>query len=361
MTTTWKPTITTSYEIGTEFSLFKNRLWGDINFYSRDTKNQIIEVTTSSASGYSSRLTNAGLIRNRGYEISLGGKPIKTRDWEWEVDANIAHNSNKLVRLVDGMNRYLLSYMSFFARLNSYAEVGKPLGALYTSRNWAYNENGKIIISQNSAGEYVPTIDKTTERYLGNIQPKFTGGFSTSLRWKDLSVRASFDYRIGGKVASVTNMWLSGFGMAKENSRYQRQGGELRGSVNDGGGVRIDGVVKNADGSWSDKTIYMDAMEYFQNYESTLWEPYVYNASYLKMRELSVTYNVPANYLRALHLGLTGASFSLIANDPFLIYSGVPNIDPSEVGTSSEFDYGAIERGRAVSTRSFGFSVNLTF
>lgn len=209
LTTTW-PTITTSYEIGTEFSLFKNRLWGDINFYSRDTKNQIIEVTTSSASGYSSWLTNAGLIRNRGYEISLGGKPIKTRDWEWEVDANIAHNSNKLVRLVDGMNRYLLSYMSFFARLNSYAEVGKPLGALYTSRNWAYNENGKIIISQNSAGEYVPTIDKTTERYLGNIQPKFTGGFSTSLRWKDLSVRASFDYRIGGKVASVTNMWLSG-------------------------------------------------------------------------------------------------------------------------------------------------------
>lgn len=356
-----KPTITTSYEVGTEFSLFKNRLWGDINFYSRDTKNQIIEVTTSSASGYSSRLTNAGLIRNRGYEISLGGKPIKTRDWEWEVDANIAHNNNKLVKLVDGMNRYTLSYMGFYARLNSYAEVGKPLGALYTSRNWNYNEDGKIILKETSDGSYVPTIDKTTERYLGNIQPKFTGGFSTSIRWKDLSVRASFDYRIGGKVASVTNMWLSGSGMAKRTAGTNDKGGELRGSVADGGGVRVDGVVKNADGSWSDKTIYMDANEYFQSYESTLWEPYVYSASYLKMRELSVTYSVPASYLRALHIGLTGATFSLIANDPFLLYSGVPNIDPSEIGTSSEFDYGAIERGQAVSTRSFGFSVNLTF
>lgn len=74
-----KPTITTSYEIGTEFSVLGNRLWGDINYYSRDTKNQIISTTVGPASGYSSRLMNAGLIRNRGYEISLGGKPIKTK------------------------------------------------------------------------------------------------------------------------------------------------------------------------------------------------------------------------------------------------------------------------------------------
>lgn len=350
-----KPTITTSYEVGTEFSLFRNRLYGDVNLYRRDTKNQIIKTTASSASGYSSRLTNAGLIRNSGFEVSLGGKPIDSKDWTWEVSANIAHNVNKLVRLKDGMTRYTLDYEGFYARLNSYAEVGKPMGALYTSRNWSYNEDGKIIMKDNGDGTYTPVIDKTTERYLGNLQPKFTGGFSTSLRWKDLTLRTSLDYRIGGKLASITNMWLSGSGMAERTAGTNDRGGELRGSVANNGGVRVDGVVKGADGNYTDVTTYMDAYEYFMNYEATLWEPYVYDATYVKMRELSLAWNIPTTWLSNLHLGITKASIAFVATDPFLIYSKVPNIDPSES------DGGFMEKGQAVSTRSFGFSVNVTF
>jgi TonB-linked SusC/RagA family outer membrane protein len=350
-----KPSITTSYEIGTEFSLFNNRLWGDINFYRRDTKNQIIKVSTSASCGYSSRLTNAGLIRNDGFEISLGGKLIKTEDWEWQMDANVAHNANKLVKLTTGMTRYTLDFYQFYAPLYSYAEVGKPIGALYTSRNWNYSPDGKIIMTDNGDGTYTPQIDKNTERYLGNIQPKVTGGFSTSLRWKDLTLRASLDFRFGGKIASVTNMWLSGSGMAARTAGLNDKGGELRGDVSKGGGVRIDGVVKNSDGTYKDVTTYMDATEYFQNYESTLWAPYVYNASYIKLRELSLAYSVPAIWLNKLHVGLTAASISFIASDPFLIWSDCPNIDPSETNGS------AFETGQAVSTRSFGLSVNLTF
>ena len=350
-----KPSITTSYEIGTEFSLFNNRLWGDINFYRRDTKNQIITVPTSASSGYSSRLTNAGLIRNGGFEVSLGGSPVKTKDWEWKVDANIAHNSNKLVSLTDGMTRYTLDSEGFYGSLYSYAEVGKPIGALYTSRNWNYNSDGKIIMTDNGDGTYTPQIDKTTERYMGNIQPKVTGGFSTSLRWKDLTMHASLDFRFGGKIASVTNMWLAGSGLAKRTAGINDKGKDLRGLVSDGGGVRIDGVVKNSDGSYTNVTTYMDAMEYFQNYESTLWEPYVYNASYIKLRELSLAYSVPTVWLQKLHAGLTAASISFVASNPFLIWSDCPNIDPSETNGS------AFEMGQAVSTRSFGLSVNLTF
>ncbi|MCO6026292.1 SusC/RagA family TonB-linked outer membrane protein [Prevotella cerevisiae] len=350
-----KPSITTSYEVGTEFSLFNNRLWGDINYYRRDTKNQIIKVSTSASSGYSSRLTNAGLIRNEGFEISLGGSPIKTKDWEWRVDGNVAHNSNKLVRLTSGMNRYTLESFGFYAQLYSYAEVGKPIGALYTSRNWEYNEDGKIVMTANGDGTYTPQIDSNTERYLGNIQPKVTGGFSTSLRWKDLTVRASLDFRFGGKIASITNMWLEGSGMASNTAGLNNKGGELRGALSDNGGVAIDGVVKNSDGSYTDVTAYMDAMEYFMNYKSTLWEPYVYNASYIKLRELSLAYSLPSNWLEKLHIGLTAASVSFIASNPFLIWSDCPNIDPSETNGS------AFEEGQAVSTRSFGLSVNLTF
>ncbi len=355
-----KPTITSSYEVGTEFSLFNNRLWGDINFYRRDTKNQIIKVSTSASSGYSSNLTNAGLIRNSGYEISLGGKPVKTKDFEWEINANIAHNVNKLVRLAEGMNRYNLDGMSFYDYLYSYAEVGKAMGALYTSRVWNVNDEGKKILRQKADGSYVPTINSSKETYLGNLQPKFTGGFSTQFTYKGVTLSTAIDYRIGGKLASVTNMWLEGSGLGKNTVGKNDKGHDIRESVANGGGVRIDGVVANgtdANGKtiYKDVTAYVDAQTYFSNYACTLWEPYVEDGTYVKMRELSLGYAFPKSLLSRLHIGLNAASVSFIANNPFLIYSKMKNIDPSES------DGTAFEQGQAVSTRSFGFSVNLTF
>ena len=349
-----KPAITTSYEVGTEFSLFNDRIFGDINFYSRDTKNQIIRTTVGSGSGYSSRLTNAGLIRNRGYEISLGVRPVKNADVEWTIEGNIAHNENTLVKLAPGMTRYTLDGMSFFSYLYSYAEVGKPMGALYVTRSWQTNDAGQIILAPNGNNDLMPQLDLSTEKYVGNMQPKLTGGFSTMLRVKDFTLRASLDYRVGGKIASVTNMWLEGSGMGTATSGMNDRGGELRGAVADGGGVRVDGVVANADGTYSPATTYVEASTYFQSLKSTLWEPYIYDASYVKMRELSLTYNVPKKLLKRLPLGLTAASVAFVATDPFLIYSKVPNIDPSET------DGTLFEGGQAVSTRSWGFTVSLT-
>ena len=350
-----KPTITTSYEIGTEFSVLGNRLWGDINYYSRDTKNQIISTTVGPASGYSSRLMNAGLIRNRGYEISLGGKPIKTKNYEWTIEANIAHNENKLVELAPGMTRYTLDGMSFYSYLYSYAEVGKPMGALYVTRSWQTNENGDIILKKNKAGNLMPQIDKTTEKYIGNMQPKLTGGFSTAVRVYDFTLRASCDFRVGGKFASVTNMWLEGSGLGSATAGTNDRGGEIRGDISENGGVRVDGVVANEDGTYSPATTYVEANTYFQGLKSTLWEPYVYDGSYIKMRELSLTYNMPKTLLNQLHIGLQSASIAFVATDPFLLYSKVKNVDPSET------DGTLFEKGQAVSTRSWGFTVNLTF
>lgn len=350
-----KPTITTSYEIGTEFSVLGNRLWGDINYYSRDTKNQIISTTVGPASGYSTRLMNAGLIRNRGFEIALGGKPVKTKNFEWTVEANIAHNVNELVELAPGMTRYTLGTYGFTGTLYSYAEVGKPMGALYTSRNWKTNDEGQIILATNSAGNLMPQLDRTTEKYLGNLQPKLTGGFSTSLRVYDFTLRTSLDYRVGGKFASVTNMWLEGSGLGAVTAGKNDKGGDIRGAVADGGGVRVDGVVDNGDGTYTPATTYVDAYTYYSGLRSTLWEPYVCDGTYVKMRELSLTYNAPKALLKQLHIGLTAASIAFVATDPFLIYSKVKNIDPSEMSGSF------VEGGQAVSTRSWGFTINLSF
>lgn len=352
-----KPTISTSYEVGTEWRMFNNRFWGDFNFYNRDSKNQIINMNTTPASGYTSRKMNAGLIRNRGVELSLGGDIISTKDWTWTLSGNLAHNRNTLEELADGQENYQIYWRSWSTRVYSYAEVGKPIGVIRGSA-WNKDPEGRIILKQGASGEYVPSMNTAAQEELGNIQPDLTGGFSTSIRFKDFTVGASFDFQVGGALASATNMFGEGSGLIASTAGNNDKGNPIRNSVENGGGVRVDGVVENGDGTYTPKTIYMDANTYFQSYKGILWENYVYKASYLKMRELSVRYNVPKAFLNKLNWGVKQASLSFVAQNPWLIYSAVPNLDPSEMGGAY---YNYIEGGQAASVRSYGVTVNLTF
>ena len=357
-----KPTISTSYEVGTEFRMFGDRFWGDFNFYNRDSKNQIINVNTTPSSGYTSRKMNAGLIRNRGVELSLGGAPISTKDWTWEINANVSHNDNKLIELVDGQDNYQIYWSSFSTRIYSYAEVGKPIGVIRGSA-WQRDPEGRIIMSKRSDpnhvyGPYSPKYDSKAQKELGNVQPDLTGGFSTSLRFKDFRLGMSFDFQIGGNIASATNMFGEGSGMLSSTVGLNDKGNPIRDKVADGGGVRLDGVVETSKGVFEPVTAYVDANYYFQSRKSRIWEDYVYDASYLKMRELSLTYMVPSSFLKQSKTGVKKASISFIAQNPWLICSGVPNIDPSEAGGASR---SFREGGQAAATRSFGLTVNLTF
>lgn len=357
-----KPTISTSYEVGTEFRLFKDRLWGDFNFYNRDSKDQIINVNTTPASGYRSRKMNAGLIRNRGIEFSLGGQIVQTKDWSWELNANISRNRNTLEELIDGQDTYQIYWRSWSTRVYSYAEVGKPIGVIRGS-TWKKDPEGRIVLQERSDpnhqyGPYAPLLETTAQEELGNIQPDLTGGFSTSLRYKDFHLGMSFDFQVGGAFASATNMFGESSGLLKSTTGTNDKGNPIRNSVADGGGVRVDGVVENQDGSFTPVTAYVDATYYYQSRKGTIWEDYVYKASYLKMRELSVGYDVPRSFLQKVNCGVKKASVSFVAQNPWLIYSAVPNLDPSEMGAAS---YNYVEGGQAASVRTFGFTVNLTF
>ena len=352
-----KPTISTSYEVGTEWRMFDNRFWGDFNFYNRDSKNQIISLNATPASGYSKRIVNAGLIRNRGVELSLGGDIIRTKDWTWTLNANISRNRNTLEELTDGLTDYRLSSYGFGTYTYLYAEVGEPIGVI-RGTVWDRDPNGNIILKERGDGSLVPSVNTSAQENLGNIQPDVTGGFSTSLRFKDFTLGASFDFQIGGAIASATNMFGYGSGLLAETAGYNDKGNPVRSSVESGGGVRVDGVIDNGDGTYTPKTIYMDANTYYQSYYQSAWENFVYKASYLKMRELSVRYDVPSAFLAKHNWGVKAASLSFVASNPWLIYSAVPNIDPAEIGGAS---YSYMEGGQAPSLRSFGFTVNLTF
>lgn len=351
-----KPTISTSYEVGTEFRLFQNRFWGDLNFYVRDTRNQILNVTVAPQSGYSSRQLNAGLVRNKGIEISLGGIPVRTKDFQWDVDFNIAKNDNKLVRLNDEINEYLLEGNRFYYFWYLKAKVGSPIGVITTMSRFKRNEQGELLLKPTSSagwgGGYSPALETDVEKEVGNFQPDWTGGFSTSVRYKEFRLAASFDFMIGGQMVSWTNLWSTGSGTSIATARLNNRGVNEREGINRGGGVYVTGVDETTGEKVS---TYMNAYNYYHYqayYDNDYW---VYDRSYLKLRELSLSYQVPASALQKLRIGLNDASVSFVASNPWLIYSACPNLDPSESGSNW------LEQGQAASTRSFGLTVKLGF
>ena len=359
-----KPTISTSYEVGTEFKLFNNRFWGDINYYTMDTKNQILSLSTPPQSGYSSNQINCGLVRNRGIEVSLGGSIIKQKDWQWDVDVNFAHNKNELVELGGGQHEYSMGYSGFGsqARWYTYAIEGQPIGVIMGAGHFKRDDQGRLILKKSTsaawAGGWAPQVETRTpdkmmenKDFLGNYQPDLTGGFGTNLRYKNIFLSMNFDFMIGGQIASWTNMWGETSGTIQASAALNDKGVNVREPVSKGGGVRVDGVDENG----APVTAYMGAYQWF-HYKYYDTESYTYDRTYVKMRELSLSYQLTRAQLNKLAKGvLSSASVSFVANNPWLIYSSVPNIDPSE------FTGTATEGGSAGSTRSFGLTVKFGF
>ena len=349
------PTISTSYEVGTEFKLFNNRLYGDVNFYLKNTKNSIINATVLPQSGFNSRTINAGLVQNKGVEILLGGTPVRTKDFEWNLSANISKNINTLVELAPGQPSTRLYGNSFYFYWDLMSIEKQPIGVIQTNARWLRNDDGQLILRAGTAntGDVRPTFETDVPKSVGNIQPDFTGGFNTSFRYKDFTLSAAFDYVIGGQMVSWTNMWGKGSGLLAETAVLNDRGKSIREPVQTGGGIHLTGVDK--DGNPMDG--YIDAFYYFYYQYVYDQDSTIFNRTYLKMRELALRYNMPKNIVNKIK-GISSASVAFVATNPWLIYSAVPHIDPSELGGAS---YNFLEGGQAVSTRSFGVTLNVTF
>ena len=352
-----KPTISTSYEVGTEFRMFRNRLHGDINVYNRDTKNQILSLPVAGQTGFNMRQINAGLVRNRGIEFEIGGDIIRTRDFTWNADFNIAKNVNTLVRLHPEQPKYFLQYSKFYYEFGMYAIEGEPVGVLYTGARFKRNDDGELILKKSTSasqkqywGDYYPQVE-TTEETVGNFQPDFTGGFSTNFRFKTWTLGMSFDYTIGGDIFSWTNLWMMGSGLSAETSYLNDNGVNVREPVAKGGGFHITGV--DTDGNPVDTHIQSWYYSVYKAcYDNDSW---MYKRTYLKMRELSLTYALPRKFVNNLGIGLNSASVSFVATNPWLIYSACPNFDPSEA--SSNF----LESGQTPASRTFGLTFKCMF
>ncbi len=356
-----RPTISTSFEVGTEFKMFNNRFYGDINLYLKNTKDDIINAGVIGSSGYSTRTMNAGLVQNKGIEILLGGTPIRTKDWEWNLSGNISKNINTLVELFGNPDDEYTWYSNrFYYNYTIKSRVGQPVGIIQTDARWTTNDDGKLILQKLSGanadaiGEVRPVWEVNIPKEIGNVQPDFTGGFTTDLRFKSVTLSAALDFVIGGQFISWTNMWGNGSGLLEETAAVNPKGVNVREPVQVGGGVYVDGV--DADGNALSG--YMDAYYYYYykyRYGNDCW---LYDRSYLKLRELSIRYDVPQTLVDKLNIGLRNVSVAFVATNPWLIYSAAPNLDPSELGGA---EYNFLEGGQAISTRTFGVTLKASF
>ncbi|WP_158973812.1 SusC/RagA family TonB-linked outer membrane protein [Cellulophaga sp. L1A9] len=344
-----KPAINTSYELGFDTKFFSNRIGLSLTYYNEKRKDEIIPVGISNGTGYASYYTNAGESERKGLEITLMATPFKTDNFQWDIMANWATNKttiNSLPGTLTSLDALGTNGSDDYGMVSVIHELGNEWGQL-RGTGIARDDNGNAIIQE--SGLYAVE----TNQYLGSILPDFTGGLVNTFRYKDLSLTASIDYQKGGNFFSLTEMWGNYSGLLEETAGLNDLGNKLRDDVASGGGVHVTGV-SSVDGTTVDT--YVDSYSYSQQfYANSLAEPFVHDASYIKLRDVSLSYSIPKKFLNDK---LSGLSLSLVGRNLWLIAVSDDNThrwDPSELSEA----YG--ENAQAPGTRSYGMNIKLTF
>lgn len=357
-----KPENVESWEVGVEGHFFKNRISFDVAYYDSETTDQIINVPSDWATGASSMVINAGCVRNNGVEVAMHFRPIEHRNWSWNIDVNWSKNWNELVELAPGVNVWQLNASNTIgSKVFIYAYPGTELGRIYgyglqTAPEGAfyYDEQGRKI---DCSGQDIvdaetgnPILDGTNLKDLGSIYPQWKGGFTTSLRYKNLSLTASFAASYGGKAYSLTNSILSYMGKLTNSLE-----GRYDGLVHPGVNVAEDGTYSK------NTTITTDAVDYYNTviYPRANTESNVFDTSYLKMKELRIEYALPRSLCTKTKI-FQSASVSFFATNLFCI-TNFPQYDPEVASLSGSSLYRGVETGAYPMVRSYGFSLKLGF
>ena len=358
-----KPEIQKSWELGLEAALFKNRLSFEVSVYQSNTVNQIFRVPQSPSTGFSSSLINAGELENRGVELFLSGYPIKLKDFQWQVSVNWAKNRNKLVSLDAG--RTNLQLASFQGGVTLNATVGEPYGTI-RGTDYLYDNNGNKIVGDD--GNYKQTA--TADHVIGNIQAEWTGGISNKFTYKNFSFNFLIDVKKGGSVFSLDQGYGQDTGLYPETAGTNDLGNPVRNTLANGGGFINPGVMANPNytptngqAQYIPNTIRVDASDSSEYSGSGFGisanpnKAYVYDASYVKLREVALSYSLPSKYLAKTFI--KGATFSVLGNNLWIIQKNLPYADP-EAGASSGNIQG-YQSGVLPTVKVYSFNLKVNF
>jgi TonB-linked SusC/RagA family outer membrane protein len=342
-----QPEITRSYEAGVDLAFFDDRIEFNGTYYRTVTRNQIIDLTLPPASGFRKGTVNAGNVRNQGVELRGRGTILTGEYFSWSVSANWAKNWSRVVELTDDLDTQELSD-AFDVTVS--AREGEPFGQI-TGSAYARTDEGRRIIGDDGLPVQAPDSVSTV---LGNVQPDWTGGFTNTFRYRGFSLRVLFDVRWGGDIYSRSNAVAARQGTAAFtlDGREAWYSGE--------GGFVADGVVNTGtaeDPSYEENTTAVDPQQYW-NTVSGIAEEFVYDGSYLKLREVVLTYSLPGSLLN--QTPVEKASLSLVGRNLAILYKNTPGFDP-ESTFGADFSSQGREAFAFPQTRSYGVNLNLTF
>jgi TonB-linked SusC/RagA family outer membrane protein len=335
--------LTTEVEFGFLVKLLDNRLSIDAAYYDRVTEDQIFNVPVSATTGYTSKLLNAGKMKNSGLEIQIQGTPKQTADFRWDVGLNLTSQKNEVVELLkdDEGNTVVESInagSTWAADLR--VQEGLPYMALF-GQDYVYDDNGNKIVDED--GFYQFTDDRV---YLGSAIADWTGGFNTAFTYKGFTLSALFDFQVGGIIHSSSLQWSKYSGMHPETVSFN---GESDVRAN---GMILPGV--KADGSANNTRV--DPQDYYHTY----WRraaPNVYDASFIKFRDVRLSYAVPSKTLNKTPF--TSLKLSAFGRNLGILYSDVPYIDPQVITGAGNAQ--GLENAQVPATSSFGFNISAKF
>jgi hypothetical protein len=332
-----KPQFTSSIEFGAEVRFFENRVGLDVTYYDAKTTDQIISIPVSGASGYLTKSINAGEITNKGVEISLSGTPVRTPSgFQWDVTLNFAKNVNRVEELAPGVDSYVLgTYWS----LQVAAIPGEKFGSL-VGYGYQRDPEGNII---HDAG--LPVIDPTA-KVLGNYTPDWTGGIMNQVSYKGINLSVLIDGKRGGDLYSMTTTWGRYAGILEETLKGREDGITGTGVMNVG---TSDVPV------YETNNVVVTAEEYNKAaYSNSVAEGSIFDASFIKLREVRLGYTLPNTLLGKLPF--RDVNVSVIGRNLALLYSKVPHVDPETAFSNTNVQ--GLEFGQLPSARSIGFNVS---
>ena len=339
-----KPSSAVGVEAGFDVRFIDNRVGVDFTWYSQTATDQILSTTISSASGFGSQVINAGEIKNSGIELLLTTTPVRSGEWRWDLDFNISRNDNEVVELIEGQTSLILAESRHRGNFVT-ADVGEAYGSIKGRKYLRQNvpaggsdcdATGPIV--HDGDGLPMRTSDLCV---IGNGSPDVTGGISNTIRFRNLTLSALVDMRFGGDLFSVTNSAAYDNGLHR-NTLQGRAEGFIVG----------DGV----DASGATNTVQADPQDYWNSIGNRIGEEFVYDASFVKLRELQLSYRLPNRLFARTPIKL--ATISIVGRNLWLIHSNVDNIDPESIFNNTQQGIG-LEHSGVPQTRSFGFNVNV--
>jgi len=341
-----KPERTKSIEAGLEAKFLNNRFGFDISLYRTNSIDQITPVNISRASGYNQRYVNSGEIENKGIELSLTATVIKSGNFSWDIQGNWFRNVNKVISLYEGVDNILLSSQW---DISTNLVVGQPYGMLRGS-DFVYT-NGKRTVGDD--GMYLEGDDPIA--LLGSTLPDWNAGITTILNYKGFSLSGLVDISQGGKLYSVDMQYGLATGIFAETAGLNDKGNPKRDPVEDGGGVVNEGVYENG----SPNTTYVWAGDWYGafQYDYLPTAAYIYDASYVKLREVAFSYSLPSKLLAKTKV--SKASISIVGRNLWIIHKNMPYYDPESSVSAGNIQ--GIADGAYPSTRTLGLNLTVDF